>query len=218
MTALTSTLAELTAAKMIAYYPPPAPGVPLVQPSTDPAVYVQDPSYIKNLNEQAYQKYAVDVPNQWAADRFAYAIKQWEAAKSATSIPKPAYVAFDANAFDQWWSQLQATYNQGSPSYGQNAPPLFFVKPAPLPPEPVIIAPTTAPPPPPAMDGPIGGAVANNPGIFNPSPNDNYPDGYVYAGPTGLYQKHVYNNPFTAGNVRVIWISLQPSQGLPLAA
>lgn len=207
---LTSTLADLNAAKLIAYYPPPTPGAILVQPSTDPSIYVDDPSYIKHLNEQSYQRYAVDVPNQWNANRFAYAAKQWEANKSATNIPRPSYVAFDAPGFDRWWDMLQATYAPGSPTQGENAPPLFFVKPAPLPPDPVIISEGTEPTPkPPATDGPIGAAVPNNPGVFNPAGQDNYPDGYVYAGPTGIYQKHIYSNPFTAGNVRIIWIALQ---------
>src|SRR5207302_6588109 len=78
MTILTSTLADVTAAKLTSYYAKPLEGVPIVQPSTDPTVYVQDPNYIKNLNKQAYQKYAVDVPNQYEADRFNFRAKQWE--------------------------------------------------------------------------------------------------------------------------------------------
>lgn len=218
MTPLTSTIADLTAAKLTAYYPPPTPGVPIVQPSTDPTVYAQDPSYIKHLNEQCYQKYVVDVPNQWEADRYSFRCKQWEMNKSGYLPAPPAYVVFDANAFDQWWEQYNATMQTSSQTYGQNAPPLFFVKPAPLPPTPVILQPTAPPPPPAPSDGPIGSPVPNNPGVFNPSSNDNYPDGYVYAGPTGIYQKHVYSNPFTAGNIRVIWIALQPNAAIPLAA
>jgi|ERR1051326_1738242 hypothetical protein len=207
MTILTSTLADLTAAKLIAYYPVPTPGVPIVQPSTDPQVYVNDPSYIKHLNQQAYQKYAVDVPNQYAHDRLDYAAKLWESNKSATSIPRPGYngvpvyLAFDVNAFEQWWAQY--TEKMG------DAPPLFFVKPAALPPDPVILSNDAKPAPAPATDGPIGSPVPNNPGVFNPSATDNFPDGYVYAGATGIYQKHIYSNPFTAGNVRIIWVALQ---------
>jgi hypothetical protein len=61
----------------------------------------------------------------------------------------------------------------------------------------------------PATDGPIGSPAPNNPGVFNPSAADKFPDGYIYAGPTGVYQKHIYSNPFTAGQVRIIWIALQ---------
>lgn len=221
MTPLTSTLADLTAAELIAYYPVPAPGITLVQPSTDPSVYVQDPSYIKSLNEQSYQTYAVDVPNQDEANQFAFLAKQWEANKSATAIPKPSFLIFDGNAFDSWWTMLNATYTQGSPTYGQNAPPLFFVKPAPLPPDPVILPAGTAsaPVPPPATDGPIGAPAPNNPGVFySAGATDTFPDGYIYTGPTGIYQKHIYSNPFTAGQVLIIWVALQLSAALPAAA
>ena len=208
MTPLTSTLADLTAAKLVAYYPVPTPGVPIISGSTDPAVYVQDPNYIKELNRQSYHKYAVDVPNQYAHDRLDFAARQWEANKSATNLPKPgvspvpAYVVFDDSAFDQWWAQYSA-------NPGQDAPLLYFVKPAPLPPDPVILNTPTPAPTVAATDGPIGAPVPNNPGVFNSSASDNYPDGYVYAGPTGIYQKHVFTNPFTAGNTRIIWIALQ---------
>ena len=218
MTILTSTLADLNAAKLSLYYAAPPPGVPMVEPSTDPHVYVDDPSYIKHLNEQAYQKYAVDVPNRYEADRFNFRAKQWEANKSATSIPKPSFVIFDATGFDLWWTMLLATYTAGSSTQGENAPPLFFVKPAPLPPDPVIVAADMPAPPPPATDGPIGSPVPNNPGVFTPSSTDIYPDGYVYAGVTGIYQKHIYSNPFTANQVRVIWIALQLTPNLPIAA
>lgn len=218
MQPLTSTLADLTAAKLTAYYTPPPPGTVLVQPSADPTVYVQDPSYIKHLNQQAYQKYAVDVPNQYEADRFNFRCKQWESAKSATSIPRPSFLIFDGDAFDRWWAMLQETYAPGSPTQGDNAPPLFFVKPAPLPPDPVITPEGSTPNAPPVLtDGPIGAPVPNNPGVFLPSAIDNAGDGALYAGPTGIYQKHVYSNPFTAGQTRVVWIALQLAQ-VPRAA
>lgn len=222
MTPLTSTLADLTAAKIVEYYPVPTPGISVISGSTDPNVYVQDPNYIKELNRQAYHKYAVDVPNQWAHDRLDFAARQWEANKSATGIPKPgnppvpAYTVFDDTAFEQWWSQY--THGPENNTHGEDAPPLFFVKPAPLPPDPVIVAVGAPPPPPPANDGPIGSPVPNNPGVFNSSSTDNYPDGYVYAGPTGIYQKHIYTNPFTADHLRILWIALQPAASLPAAA
>jgi hypothetical protein len=201
-TLLTSTLADLTAAKLIAYYPAPAPGVPLVAASTDPATYAGDPSYLKQLNGQALEKYAVDLPNANTAARFDLACKLWETnGKSMTLPTPPAYVAFDAQAFDQWWAQYTAVLG--------DAPPLYFIKPALLPLPPVILPAGMPPPPPPAYDGPVGFAAPNNPGVYNPSANDHYPDGYVYAGPTGIYQKHVYSNPFTVGNARVIWVALQ---------
>lgn len=203
MTQLISTLADLTAAKLIAYYPPPAPGVPVVAASTDPAVYASNAGYLQQLNAQSLQKYAVDVPNANVAQRFAFACATWEQnGKSPTLPAPPAYNVFAQQAFDQWWAQYTA--NLG------DAPPLFFIKPAPLPLAPIIIpAGATVIAPQPATDGPIGDPVPNNPGVFNPSATDTYPDGYVYAGPTGIYQKHVYSNPFTAGQSRVIWIQLE---------
>ncbi|MGA2598775.1 MAG: hypothetical protein ABSH09_17505 [Bryobacteraceae bacterium] len=201
MTPLTSTLADLTAAKLIAYYPPPPPGVPIVSASTNPSVYASDPTYLEQLNAQSLQKYAVDVPNTNVAATFSFACNTWEQnGKSPTLPAPPAYSVFDSQAFNQWWAQYAT--NLGT------APPLFFIKPAPLPPAPVILPAGMPPPPPPSYDGPIGAPVPNNPGVFNDSPNDPFPDGYVYSGPTGIYQKHVYSNPFTPGNTRVIWISL----------
>ena len=213
---LTSTLQALTAQQLIDYYPPPVPmGSALQQPSTDPAVF-RDDGYIKRLNEQAYWHYAVDVPNRYTADRFSFACKTWEmgtvvngtnAVKSPFLPQPPAYVVFDVAAFNQWWDQYTAKI---AVAFGDHeAPALFFIKPAAVPPPPVIVAAGQPPPPPPALDGPIGSAVPNNPGVFTPSATDNFPDGYMYAGPTGVYQKHIYSNPFTAGNVRVIWIALQ---------
>jgi hypothetical protein len=200
---LTSTLQALTATQLIEYYPPPAPlGAPLQQPSTDPAVYRDDPNYIKLLNEQMYWKYAVDVPNRYTADRFNFACKQWEMAGKLIFLPlPPAYVTFDVNAFDQWWAQYVAKMGE--------APPLFFIKPATLPPPPVILAAGAPPPPPAATDGPIGAAVPFNPGVFRSAGAlaDRFPDGYLYAGLTGVYQKHVYADPFEACGVRIIWIA-----------
>jgi hypothetical protein len=196
MTPLTSTLADLTAAKLIAYYPPPPPGVPIVSASTNPSVYASDPTYLEQLNAQSLQKYAVDVPNTNVAATFSFACNTWEQnGKSPTLPAPPAYSVFDSQAFNQWWAQYAT--NLGT------APHLFFIKPAP-----VILPAGMPPPPPPSYDGPIGAPVPNNPGVFNDSPNDPFPDGYVYSGPTGIYQKHVYSNPFTPGNTRVIWISL----------
>ena len=214
MQQLAKTLHDLTAADLIAYYPPPTPGSTLQQGSTDPAVYVNDPSYIKLLNEQAYWRYAVDVPNRQAADRFSFQAKQWEMNKSIFLPAPPRYVIFDTGAYDQWWAQLQTTYDQTSPNYGNNAPPLFFVKPAPLPPDPLILSEgvegVVAPK---ATDGPIGLPYEETPGVpsrslFHGSASDNFSDGYIYAGPTGIYQKHQFSNPFSSGNVRIVWMKL----------
>lgn len=199
MNALISTLADLSSAKLTAYYAPPPAGAPTTQPSTDPSVY-SNPDFLKQMNAQTLEKYAVDVPNRNAADRYDFLAKQWEQNKSTSLPAPPQYVRFDPGAFDQWWSELQA-------NPGENAPPLFFIKPVPQPPAPQIVA-AGAPPPPPATDGPIGAPVPGNPNVFNPSSADNYPDGYPYAGPTGVYQKHVYSNPFTADQTRVIWIKI----------
>ncbi len=202
MTPLTSTLADLTAAKLIAYYPPPDPGVPVLAASTNPSTFANDPTYIEQLNAQSLQKYAVDVPNANVAATFSFACNTWEQnGKSPTLPAPPGYAVFDPQAFTQWWAQYNASLG--------DAPPLFFIKPAPLPPAPVILPAGMPPPPALTYDGPIGSPVPNNPGVFNPSPNDPYPDGYVYCGHTGIYQKHVFSNPFTPGNTRVIWISLQ---------
>lgn len=200
MAPLTCTLAELTAAKLIAYYPPPPVGVPMVAPSTDPNVYLGDPNYLKQLNEQSFHKYAVDVPNANTAARFDFACKSWEMNGKHLPLPAPpSYSVFDEAAFDQWWAQFTA--NLGEP------PQFYFIKPAPLPPPPVIV-PEGSHPAAPAYDGPIGEAVPGNPGVFTPSAADTYPDGYIYAGPTGTYQKHIYRNPFTPGYVRIVWIAL----------
>lgn len=207
MTPLTSTIADLTAAKLIAYVPPPAPGIALVAPSTDAALYMANPSYLKQLNQQAFQRYAVDQPNANAAARFDFASKTWEqSGKNPTAIPQwPVYSYLDQRAFDEWWNAVNS-------NLGQDAPPLFFIKLLPVPP-PVQLVATDAPPaPPPAYDGPVGAPVPNNPGVFNAASGDRYPDGYIYAGPTGIYQKHVYSNPFTSGNVRIIWMELTPSE------
>lgn len=200
MNTLVSTLADLSSAKLTAYYAPPPAGVPTAQPSTNPNVYT-NPDYMKQLNAQALEKYAVDVPNLNAFNRYDYLCKQWEQNKSASLPPPPQYVRFDQGAFDQWWDQLNA-------NMGSDAPPLYFIKPAQPLPAPLIVAAGSPPPPPPATDGPIGTPVPSNPRVFNPSSTDNFADGYVYAGSTGVYQKHIYTNPFTADQTRVIWIQL----------
>ena len=135
MTPLTSTIADLTAAKLIAYVPPPTPGIPLVAPSTDAAVYMANPSYLKQLNQQAFQRYAIDQPNANAAARFDFACKTWEqSGKNPTAIPQwPVYSYLDQRAFDEWWNVLNS-------NLGQDAPPLFFIKLLPAPPPVQLVA------------------------------------------------------------------------------
>ena len=208
---LISSLQALTAQQLIDYYPPPTPlSIVLQQPSNDPAVFRDNPDYIKFLNEQTYWKYAVDVPNRNAADNFSFRSKQWEQAQGGKTpfLPAPpAYVVFDIDAFNQWWTLLVPTQQTTG-----EAPPLFFVKPATLPPPPVILPAgiTAPPPPPPATDGPVGAAIPNLPAMFDPAPGDKFPDGYVYAGPTGVYQKHFFGS--IANNVRAVWIALATIQ------
>ena len=199
---LTSTVQDLTAAKLIAYYPPPAP---IPWPSAQPAT-VQT-TEIEQQNAAAMQHYAVDVRNANVLADYTTAANNWQTNKvlePAAPLPTPPqYVYFDGGAFTQWWADYQATIGTGN-----NAPPLYFIKPFPNPPDPVILAAGAVTIAVPALDGPIGAAVPGNPGVFTPSASDNFPDGYVYGGPTGVYQKHVYSNPFTVGQTRVIWVKL----------
>lgn len=209
---LTSTLAALTCPQLEAYYTVPAPLGTIVAGSTDPAVFATE-TYIEQQNAQQYHRYAVDVPNTNTANQYDFTCRTWQSATPRSSylpVP-PAYVVFDGNAFHTWFTMLNATYTNGSAAFGQAAPPLFFVKPAPLPADPIILAAgVTVAPVAVVTDGPIGAAVANNPGVFNSAgASDTFADGYVYLGVTGVYQKHIYSNPFTAGLTRVIWIKLQ---------
>jgi hypothetical protein len=223
MDPLTSTLADLTAAKLIAYataaLPPPVGTLQV--PSTDPNVFAGNTNYLKLLMKQADWHYGVDVPNLIALDGgkinggdgkggFVLAADNWEEFGKPTAAPPPAFPSlkfFDESGFDLWWTQYTAPANQG-----QDAPPLFFIKPVPALPALVILeAGSNAPPPPPALDGPIGAAVPMNPTVYSPSAADNaqqYPDAAFYAGLTGIYQKHIYSNPFTVNQTRVVWIKL----------
>ena len=181
---LTSTVQDLTAAKLIAYYPPPAP---IPWPSAQPATV--QATEIEQQNAAAMQHYAVDVRNANLLADYTTAANNWQTNKvlePAAPLPTPPqYVYFDGGAFTQWWADYQATIGTGN-----NAPPLYFIKPFPNPPDPVILAAGAVTIAVPALDGPIGAAVPGNPGVFTPSASDNFPDGYVYGGPTGVYQKH----------------------------
>lgn len=213
MEPLQSTLADLTEDKLVNWAKAGMPIAPQFNPatiSTDPSVYRGD-GYIKALNLTQFIGiiYGGGIDgkllgtNQKALQALQSAAHEFAQHKDTNPVPLPPnYNIVDLAAFDQWWAQYEA-------NMGQDAPPLFFIKPAPkLPPVQIITAGTPAPQTS-ATDGPIGAPVPNNPGVFNSSgAGDNFPDGYLYAGPTGIYQKHIYSNPFTAGNTRIIWSKL----------
>lgn len=180
---LTSTLANLTAAQLDAYYAPPADIVPITQPATDPAVY-SSPNYIKNLNEQFFEQYAVDVPNQAAYQAYEYSVSQWAQNKTVTLPASPAYSQISQAAFDAWWSQYCATIGSG-------APPVNFIVPAPQPPAPVILPAAQASQ---VSSDPIG--AYNGANIYQCAPGDTYPNGAIYSDSTGTYRKFVYITPF----------------------
>ena len=123
MTPLTSTLADLTAAKLIAYYPPPAPGVPIAHGIHQPAVYASDPTYFGATQRAVLQKYAVDVPDTNIAATFSFACNTWEQnGKSPTLPAPPAYSVFDPQAFNQWWAQYARPRRRSAPVFHQTRP------------------------------------------------------------------------------------------------
>ena len=108
------------------------------------------------------QHYAVDVRNANVLADYTTAANNWQTNKvlePAAPLPTPPqYVYFDGGAFTQWWADYQATIGTGN-----NAPPLYFIKPFPNPPDPVILAAGAVTIAVPALDGPIGAAVPGNP-------------------------------------------------------
>src|SRR5207237_492210 len=103
------------------------------------------------------------------------------------------YLVFDTVSWGQWWKLLLAEYVPGSPTMGQNAPPLFFVKPAILPPDIVILPPTIVPPHGVSgFDGPVGAPEPGNPGVYADAtpPGQSFNDLAEYDGPTGKYIYH----------------------------
>lgn len=214
MEPLQTTRTDLTEDKLNSYAKAGMPIPPQFSPatvSTDPSVFRGD-GYIKALNLTQFIGivYGGGIDgkllgtNQKALQAFEFQSHEFAEHKDTAAVPvMPKYNIVDLAAFDQWWAQYEA-------NMGQDAPPLFFIKPAPALPAVQLVSADAPAPVPAATDGPIGAAVTNNPGVFNSSGSgDTYPDGYLYPGPTGIYQKHIYNSPFTAGSTRVIWIKLQ---------
>src|SRR5260370_13954414 len=113
MTVLNSTLADLTAAKLVAYARDNMPAVPpvIAKPSTDRAVVEAD-NYIKNINLTQFEGIVygggIDghMPgmNPNMLDRFATTCHEWEPhRKPARAIPRwPQFLILDQAAFDQW--------------------------------------------------------------------------------------------------------------------
>jgi hypothetical protein len=218
---LITTLADLNATVLFAYVSGAVPsrGTILQPPSTDSSVFAGNTNYLHLLNKQAAQRYQVDVPNSLALDGgtinggdgkggFMLTATNWDNFGRKIGQPPPgapggaawpSFLAFDSAAFDMWDSMRMA-----NPS--AEPPPEFYIKNAGFIPPLQLVA--EAPAAAPALDGPIGLPVPNNPGVYNPSSLDGqqYPNNYVYTGPTGVYQKHIFNDPFAPNQTRVIWI------------
>ena len=183
-----SSLLSLSIDDMISYYAAPAPIPPTVQPSTDPNVYMNDPNYMKGLNKQFFESYAVEVPNTQAFDTYKTALQNWAIMRTGALPTPPSYLKLDDGGFDAWWSAYCVAYGAG-----KDAPAVNFIIPiAPLPPAPEIVAPVV-----PTSGSPIG--AADGGGIFMSSSNDSatrFPDGSIYQDSTGTYVKHIYITPF----------------------
>ncbi len=187
---LISTLADLTAAKLEAYYAPPAPFVATQSASNDPAQFMTD-TYIKELN-RSYMHHQVDSQNSQAFGNYQTAANNWQfySNKPPTLPTPPQYQEMNDSEFDQWWALYQVAIGQG-----QDAPTPFFVYPmAPLPP-PFIVTPIQ-PPAPAQPANPIGNPVASAPGFFYPAIGDQSLNGVTYQDASGKYAKLV--SPFGA--------------------
>lgn len=183
-------------------------------------VPIQGDEYIKALNltseEGQVMGGGIDGKlvgsNYWKWVAFANAVHEIsEHGKDWTTLPGwptpwPHYDTVDLAKFDLWWTVTNLGGTDPSRAVNGDIPKFFVVPAAPLPA--IVILPADGKTSPPQSDGPIGPAVPNNPGVFTSSGNDSYPDGYMYVGKTGIYQKHIYSNPFTADETRVIWIQL----------
>jgi len=234
MTQITSTLADLTAAQLTAFaqanmpIPPAIGNVPTPDPN-NPLDTQQ--SQLLNLRAEVSRVYGLNGmngDNQTILNTFSFACHNWQEGGKTADIPAfPIFKIVDPQAWLQWWFQLNTVYLNSSPNYQSvnfiqsMESNKFYIKPAQALPA-VIIVGDAPPTPPPATDGPIGAPVPNNAGLFYSAgaPTDLYPDGYLYMGPTGVYQKHVYSPPFTAqpaprrissifgGNPIIVWIKL----------
>jgi len=183
-----SNLLSLSIDEMISYYAAPVPIPPTVQPSTNPDVYMNDPNYMKGLNKQFFESYAVQVPNTQAFDTYRTALQNWAIMRTGPLPTPPSYVKLDDAGFNAWWAAYCMAYGAG-----KDAPPVNFIIPvAPLPPAPEIVAPVV-----PTSGSPIG--AADGASIFMSSSNDSaarFPDGSIYQDSTGTYVKHIYITPF----------------------
>src|SRR5581483_399818 len=144
-----SNLLSLSIDEMISYYAAPVPIPPTVQPSTNPDVYMNDPNYMKGLNKQFFESYAVQVPNTQAFDTYRTALQNWAIMRTGPLPTPPSYVKLDDAGFNAWWAAYCMAYGAG-----KDAPPVNFIIPvAPLPPAPEIVAPVV-----PTSGSPIGAA------------------------------------------------------------
>lgn len=85
--------------------PPPLACSSIVAPSSDPAVFMGDPSYIKNINLQADCQQADRVNKNLAAGGF------------------DNFVGVDQAKWENWWARYMDTVTPGKPTYGQDPPP-----------------------------------------------------------------------------------------------
>ncbi len=93
----------------------PAMYTPGQSSSTDPSVY-STPGYMKALLYSGIQQQA-NAENARRYQNYSTAVKNWEAGGSVGSAPAlPQYETVDQGAFDQWWSQYQASIATGDGS------------------------------------------------------------------------------------------------------
>lgn len=196
-----SSIQNFTIDELAAYYAPPAAIAPTVQPSADPHVYMNDPNYIRGLNKQFMEQYAVVVPNNFAYDNFKFALQNWNKAGKTSPLPAaPVYVQLDDAAFDAAWREYCANIAAGDPM------PLgdSFIAAAPALPAPIVLPATLS-----AIStttSPIG--AANGGRVFQSSTADSltrYPDGSIYSDSKGTFAKHVFLTPF---GTTIFWYQL----------
>jgi len=134
MILLTSTLADLTAAKLIDYAEQNMPARPAVA-ATPPWDPTNTNAYIKasNLNHACDEIYGGDESggpdpvnglNPQLLDHFSYLCHLWEQGQGMTAPAKsgplpvwPAFQSIDLGLFDKWWAEVQQFYDPTSPNY-----------------------------------------------------------------------------------------------------
>lgn len=214
---LTSTLQDLTAAKLSALYAPPPAYVSGQAPCFSESCFsgTAGDDYIKRLNRDFIGTYAVNLPNIQAANQYNFAARQWEGAvggKIATALPAPpVYVALNLAGWDTAWANYTAQVSRCFT--GEDAGKDVCKEPGALlraaivrvpPPFPPVII--DAPPPASSATSPIG---TQNGNIFMSSSGDSdqaFPNGSVYVDGTGKqFQKSVFQTPF---NVIRFWTPL----------